>query len=128
MIIRNGSNTAIDNIFINIFKNDSFSAYPLINGLSDHDAQVVNLSTFHIPDDNNALYVYRKINRQLLNKFQLNLSYELWEDVFSNDDINITFNKFLNTFLIHFYASFPKKRMKPTHNPKAWITTGIKTV
>jgi hypothetical protein len=36
--ICNGSNTAIYNIFINIFKNDSFSAYPLINGLSDHDA------------------------------------------------------------------------------------------
>jgi hypothetical protein len=126
MRICNGSNTAIHNIFINIFKNGSFSVYPLINGLSDHGTQVISLSNFNIPDNKNALYVYRKINRQLLNEFQLHLSYELWEDVFSDHDTNIIFNKFLNTFLIHFYASFPKKRMKLIHNPKAWITTGIK--
>jgi hypothetical protein len=52
----------------------------------------------------------------LLNEFQLHLSYELWENVFSDDDTNIIFNKFLNTFLIHFYASFLKKRMKLDNN------------
>jgi hypothetical protein len=126
--ICNGSNTAIDNIFINIFRNGSFSVRLLINGLSDHDTQVISLSNFNIPDNKNALYICSKINRQSLNEFQLHLSYELWEDVFSDDDTNIIFNKFLNTFLIHFYASFLKKRMKFTHNPKAWITTGIKTL
>jgi hypothetical protein len=72
-------------------------------------------------------YVYRKIKRGLHNEFQLLLSYELWEDVFNDNDTNIIFNKFLNTFFIRFYASFPKKKMKLTHNPKAWITKGIKT-
>jgi hypothetical protein len=75
----NGSNTAIANIFINIFKNYSFSVYPLINGLSDHDAQEISLSNFNVPDNKNALYVYRKMNRELRSKFQLHLSYELWE-------------------------------------------------
>jgi hypothetical protein len=92
--ICNDSNTAIDNILINIFKDDSFSVYPLINGLSDHDAQVIRLSNFKIPDNKNALYVYRKINRQLLNGFQLHLSYELWEDVLSDDDTNTSLINF----------------------------------
>ena len=47
-----------------------------------------------------------------LNEFQTSLSYEAWENVFSNNDndTNTTFNNFLNTFLRTFNASFPKKK------------------
>ena len=50
MRIHNNSNTMIDNIFINIFKNENYSVYSLINGLSDHDAQVLSLSDIIVPD------------------------------------------------------------------------------
>jgi hypothetical protein len=40
---RNGPISAIDNIFIDISNNDKYSLYPLINGLSDHDGQVIHL-------------------------------------------------------------------------------------
>jgi len=43
----------IDNIFINKFKNENYSVYPLINGLSDHDAQVLSLFNIFLPDDRN---------------------------------------------------------------------------
>ena len=100
----------IDNIFINKFKNENYLVSPLINSLSDHNAQVLSLFKIITPDDTNEFYSYRKINKHSLNEFQASLSYETWEDVFSNndDDTNTIFNNFLNTFL------------------RNWITTGIK--
>jgi hypothetical protein len=54
----------------------------------------------------------------------MKLSYENWESVFNNSDINTSFNKFLNIFLRHFYAFFPlPRRQKYTQN--SWITAGI---
>jgi hypothetical protein len=38
--IENNSHSAIDNILINSFKFNNFSLHLIINGLSDHDAQV----------------------------------------------------------------------------------------
>jgi hypothetical protein len=37
----NCSSSAIDNIFIDVFKNPNFTIKPLPNGLSDHDAQIL---------------------------------------------------------------------------------------
>jgi hypothetical protein len=110
----NNSNTMIDNIFTNKFKNENYSVYSLINGLSDHDAQVLSLSDIIVPDDRNELYSYRKISTHSLNEFQTSLSYEAWENAFSNNDndTNTTLNNFLNTFLGTFNASFPKKKNK----------------
>jgi hypothetical protein len=41
--IHNNLHTMIDNTFINKFESENYSVYPLINGLSDHDAQVLSL-------------------------------------------------------------------------------------
>ena len=102
----------IDDIFINKFKNENYSVYSLINGLSDHDAQVLSLSDIIVPDDRKELYSYREISTYSLNEFQTSLSYEAWENVFSNNDndTNTAFNNFLNTFLRMFNASFPPQK------------------
>ena len=71
--IHNNSNTMIDNVFINKYKYVNYSAYPLINSLSDHDAQVLELSDIIVPFDRNELYSYRKISTHTLNEFQNNL-------------------------------------------------------
>jgi len=99
----------IDNIFINKFHNENHSVPSLINGLSDHDAQVLSLFNIIVPDDRNKFYFYRKISKHSLNEFQTRLSYEAWENVFSNNDkdINTIFNNSLNTFLRKFFANFP---------------------
>jgi hypothetical protein len=39
------STTATDNIFINIATRDSYSIWPIINGLSDHDTQSITFNT-----------------------------------------------------------------------------------
>jgi len=45
--ISNNSCTLIDNIYINTYRHE-FSVHPLINGLSDHDAQIITLSNISI--------------------------------------------------------------------------------
>jgi hypothetical protein len=54
----------------------------------------------------------------------MKLSYENWESVFNNSDINTSFNKFLNIFLGHFYASFPLSR-RQKYTRISWITAGV---
>jgi hypothetical protein len=98
---------------------------PKCNWHTNHDAQVLSLSDIIVPDDRNELYSYREISTHSLNEFQTSLSYEAWENVFSDNDTNATFNNFLSTFVRTFNASFPKKRTKLRQNSKAGLTTGI---
>jgi hypothetical protein len=42
--IRNGSATAIDNIFVNVSLQWNYVIYPLFNRLSEHDAQLIVLT------------------------------------------------------------------------------------
>ena len=126
---KNTTSTAIDNVFINKFEHENYKIYPFINGLSDHDAQVLNLPNTSIPNNGNELFTYREINAYSLNEFQNNLSHEIWENVFSNNDIdtNIMYNNFLDTFLKIFNVSFPVKKTQSKQCDKKWITTGIRT-
>ena len=82
-----------------------------------------------IPNNGNELFTYREINEYSLNEFQNNLSHEIWENVFSNNDIdtNIIYNNFLDTFLKIFNASFPVKKTQSKQRDKKWLTTGIRT-
>jgi len=126
----NTTSTAIDNIFINKSKHENYEIYPLINGLSDHNAQILRLPNTSIPNYGNELHIYRKINEFSLNEFQINLSHETWENVFNNNDkdTNTTFNNFLDTFLKTFNASFPVKKAQLKRDNKNWLTTGIRTL
>jgi hypothetical protein len=42
--LQNNSSTAIDNIFIDVSLQGNYVIYPLCNGLSDHDAQLIVLT------------------------------------------------------------------------------------
>ena len=124
--IQGNSHTLIDNIFINTFKHDEFSLYPVLNGLSDHDAQIIIISTIPIHDSRNLFHYSRKIDKYSVNNFKLQFNYELWEEIFTTDNVNINFNNFLNTYLRLFYACFPIKKFNHKHYAKAWITPAIK--
>jgi len=69
--------------------------------------------------------VIRKVDNTIAD-FAYLLSYETWEDVFSETEVNITYNKFLNTYLRIFYARFPMVKVKNFQSTKPWITKGIK--
>lgn len=58
--IQNNSQSAIDNIFINTFKFSSFSVYPIINGLSDHDTQCIVIHNIFEQNSNSYFHFNKK--------------------------------------------------------------------
>jgi hypothetical protein len=73
-------------------------------------------------------FFYRKIDNYTVAVFQLQLSYENWDEIFVDKKVNIIFNSFLNTYLRIFNASFLtiNKHIK-SKNDITWVTQGIKT-
>jgi hypothetical protein len=100
------SATAIDSIFIDIFKVRNYSVCPIINGLSDHDAQSITLHSFNLRPPPKKCMLIRKINKHTVNDFLNKLSYETWDTIFSTDGINKMFNSFSDSYLKIFYSSF----------------------
>jgi len=121
------SSTQIDNIYINIqvYKFD-FSVYPFINGLSDHDAQIITLTDISTPIPEKSFSLIRKVDNNTIRNFVYLLSYENWENVFIEENVNIIYNNFVNNYLRILYASFPFVRLKNLQNSKPWLTKGIK--
>ena len=112
----NNSATLIDNIFVDNRRH--YTIKPHINGLSDHDAQMITLNSFSLPSSNNEPTYVRNINKNTIAEFQLQLSWEQWDNIFGNNNVNDMFNNFLNTYLRCYYSSFLKKEIKSnaTHN------------
>jgi len=121
----NASATATDNIFI--ARTKSFTIYPFINGLSNHEAQILVIENTVLTKQRNNITTKRDTNDQSMLEFQLLLSHENWEEIFMADDANISFNKFLNTYLRIFHSCFIKKRKNSNTISKPWLTKGIKT-
>jgi len=101
--------------------------HPIINGLTDHDAQIVDLA--HTPSTIPSLSysVFRKTNRNSICAFKDLLSYQNWEDVFLDENVNIIFNNFLKTCLRIFNTCFPTIITHASQKLKPWLTTGIRT-
>ena len=108
--VTTNTSTSIDNIFIDKTKNSDYTVEPIINGLSDHDAQELVLHNIKITNRKTQFSVKRPINNTTIAQFKLNLSYENWSDTFTEEDVNISFKNFLNVYLRNFYYSFPYKK------------------
>jgi len=122
--IFSGSNTAIDNIFIDLSRN--FTINPLINGLSDHDAQLLKLQNVTAPIKQFTSCYDRNINNFTTYEFRSKLSTEIWEDIFEGSETNVIFNTFLNIYLKIFYTCFTKSKLNSTHRYNLWKTRGIR--
>jgi hypothetical protein len=99
--IVNGSSTAIDNVYIRRSRN--YIINPVVNWLSDHDAQMILISDIMLPRQVCSPQYIRNYSSYNTSKFQELLSYEQWDDVLICDDANTTFNVFPNTYLKIFY-------------------------
>ena len=95
--------------------------------MSDHDAQLITINNIHLKARVSTLHFIRKFNKKGIFEFGIKLSFETWDNVFENNDINSMYNNFLNTYLRTFYSSFPLKKPVIKANGNAWITMGIKT-
>jgi len=119
------SYTAIDSVSIDTSTTGKYDLYPLINGLSDHDAQLLILNKGQKNEKECHTYIKRKINNYTIADFQLKLSHEMWEQVFDGNDVNKIFNTFQNIFFRNHYSSFPVIQAKNEINQNSWITPGI---
>jgi hypothetical protein len=121
---QNDSSTAIDNIFVDITRLSSPSTYPIINGLSAHDAQILTVNNI-VPASNTEPLKQRtrEINTERIDQFKLHLANETWESVYIHNDTNNKFNCLLHTFL---NTSFPVKYKNIHRNKNGGITQGIK--
>jgi hypothetical protein len=121
------SSTAIDNIFIDTYKFINYTAYPLHNGLSDHDAQLLKINYVNLQLQNHHIYTIKNINNYSIEEFKTKLSYEPWDSIFGyngNIGVDILFNLFLNNYLRILYISFPPHKIIARSNNNSWITPG----
>ena len=95
--IHNNSITAIYTIFIDKVKYENYSIHPLVNGLSVHDVQIITINNITVYKCINKTQSIRKFNKFSISQFAVNLSYEKWDNVFIEEDVNTVFNNFLNT-------------------------------
>jgi hypothetical protein len=124
--ITNGSASVIDNIFVDVSHIGRYTACPFINGLSDHDAQVIRLENIFTHKKLNETKIIRNFDKYSIGDFKIKLSLETWDDIFSESDVNEMFNNFHNTYLSIFYSCFTKKKIIVNKKESTWMTRGIK--
>ena len=98
-----------------------------MNGLSDHDTQLLILSKGEKRKSNVILTLKKKIINYTIADFQFKLSHETWEQVFDGNDVDKILNSFLNIFLRIYYSNCPLTQVKSKMNQNSWITPGIIT-
>jgi hypothetical protein len=98
--------------------------YPVINGLTDHDAQIIAFKDISTPIPKQSFSLIRKVDNNTIRNFVSLLSYENWENAFFVENVNIIYNNFVNLRI--FYASFPFVKLKNSQNSKPWLTKVIK--
>ena len=123
--LQNGHSSATDNIFLDKSRSQSYKIIPLTNALSDHEAQCIILNKFFTDSKHKYTRRVRLIVRESVNCFCEQLLQESWNDVFSTNDVNNSFKKFLNIILTIHEASFPYKYPSKDQD-KGWITQGIR--
>lgn len=104
--IINNSGTLIDTIFVDSIIYDKIQVKPFINGLSDHDAQIICLQNANGLQQSVSEKKTRLINEQTIKHFQTLLKDETWHTVYKTTCVNEMYNRFQCIFFRH-EASFP---------------------
>ena len=81
-----------------------------MNGLSDHDAQLITLNKIGPNPPIKQTIEIRKFDKLSINDFLIRLSYETWDTTFLSNDVNEMFNTFLDTYLKIFHSNSPLKK------------------
>ena len=77
--IKNNSSSSTDSIFLDTTKLEKYTTCPAVNGLSDHDAQMLELQYGNLKKNkhNHKPLIIRKMNFNTINEFKDKLSNEL---------------------------------------------------
>jgi hypothetical protein len=126
--VQNQSNTAIDNIFIDLHKITNYIVSHIYSGLSDHDAHLLIVKDLNLQLFKHHIYTIRNIHKYSIEDLKIRLSYECWDSIFGNNgnmDIDSLFSTFLSNYLRIFYTSFSLRKIIERRN-NYWITTSIR--
>ena len=105
------SNTLIDNIFTNNLSDSSHSGL-LINDITDH----LPVFTFtdqplqHNHKEKHYSYI-RTLNENSINLFRTALDNQNWENVYSEDDVDIAYDKCMEVFTTLYNQCCPIKKI-----------------
>jgi hypothetical protein len=86
--ITNGCTSIIDNIYIDKIDTGRYIVCPVINGLSDHDAQLIKLENVFMQKKANEVKIVRNFNTYSISDFKIKLSEETWDNIFYESDVN----------------------------------------
>jgi hypothetical protein len=118
----------IDSTFFDNMKYNSISVFPLENGLSDHDAQILVVEnmkpSLQKPAHKSKTWI---VVGKTIAKFQMLLKEETWDTVYNSKNVNRMFNNLHCIVLRHFKNSFPVSYKSYRIEYNNWITKGIKT-
>ena len=127
MRITINNKSLLDTIFIDITTYNKIQIKPFVNGLLDHDAQIISLNKINlIPKQKVPKIKLRLINNTTTSSFQKLLKEETWNQIYVTSGINETFNIFQDIFLRYFEASFPITYSNRKSKQNNWITKGIR--
>jgi hypothetical protein len=72
--------------------------------------------------------IIRNFNRYCIHDFNTKLSYEVWDKIFGDNDVNKIFNNFHDSVLRIFHSSLTKKKIQVQKKKKdsTWMSEGIK--
>ena len=125
--ITNSTQTIIDNIFSNVL--NDISTGIMYYDISDH------LPIFMINKKNNHLFknpskdfvMRRKETEQNIASLKIDLSQEDWRNVYSELDVNKSYESFIEKFLYYYNKNIPlhRSQFNKKKNKHPWITRGI---
>jgi hypothetical protein len=69
----------------------------------------------------------RRVHKESIAQFQNKLFNEKWGNIYQSNDVNETFNLFLNAYLLAYESCFFKQNVTHKNNNNGWITMGIRT-
>jgi hypothetical protein len=123
--INNNNGKLIDIIFVDTLLYDKIQVNPFINGLSDHDAQIIYLQNSNTGLQQRVSKIKcRLINEQTIKHFQALLEDETWDTVYKSTCTNV--QQISRYFLRYYEASFPTFYTNHRSNHNNWVTKGIK--
>ena len=114
--------TQIDVMITGLYCNVQTVNYDL--GYSDHFAQLSPLMVDTSVIDP-KFTMKRQFSENAINEFLNYLQTEPWDHILAMDDVNDSFNTFMNTFLYYFNVTFPLKTLPLNKNNNKWIIKGL---
>ena len=101
------SSSATDNIFIDYSSINQFEVFSLINGLSDYEAQYLCVNNiFDRQTSNFTLVKKRLVTKSAVSMYTKMLKNESWDNIINHNNVNESFNLFLNIFSLFMNHAF----------------------